>query len=249
LVALPTRLKGREVKSKSDVLGTIFGFLAAIAVAKGFETYYTLHIRPIQATSWNTLVELASRNPIPTFHLMDFFIIAIPLTHSGFLFLSSLLTYYNKQRGAPGIVVILVVCIIEAAFLYFLGSSIVKVQDNTQVEVEDAKSLYQSNAFLFWLTLVVSMATAGSIIFKLVIPYNKIPWEWILLYAFTIGFLISISSAIFQEDAFTGVPEDQKIEALKQFNIVLLLVLMARSILDYYVGQGIYFPELFRRDE
>jgi hypothetical protein len=42
---------------------------------------------------------------------------------------------------------------------------------------------------------------------------------------------------------------DVKLDALKQFNIILLLVLLARSMLDYYVGQGIYFPELVRRNK
>jgi hypothetical protein len=58
------------------------------------------------------------------------------------------------------------------------------------------------------------------------------------------SFLSDSTNAVVAGNSST-VASNQK-GVLFWVNFSLLFVLMARSALDYYIGQGIYFPEIFR---
>src|SRR5688572_23077314 len=139
LIAFP--LKTEE---KTPVLSQLFGFLASLAITYGLLKYYDNFITPIvipaasSVESLFPLLDLSSLNILPTLHLIDFFIVAIPLTHSGYLFLSSLVIHYIKTKDpesggkeiinyiknpAFGLVLIFIFSIVQASFLFFLANS------------------------------------------------------------------------------------------------------------------------------
>jgi magnesium-transporting ATPase (P-type) len=215
-------------------------------------------------------------------------VVAIPIVHSGYLFLSSLAignirrdltfrevadrltTLMSRSESArmhstekingtrkfvpAALVSIFIVSIVQAAFTFFLGNSIANICEANNSNTpyceagEKTRPLLQSNAFVFWLTITTIIATAGSILVKCVIKENRIPIEWIMLYAFTIGYLITVSWTIFQPAALNNTEDiNERLNTVVLSSVILLFVLFVRSILDYYIGQGIYFPEMFEK--
>lgn len=191
-------------KEKTPVLSTIFGFLASLAITFGLMKYYDNFITAVvieKASSFNgllPLLDLTSITILPTLRLIDFFIIAIPLTHSGYLFLSSLVIH-NKtvpytKNPAFGLVLIFIISIIQAGFLFFLANSIAtpsltadstttqqNLPTNSTANVDEETAKLQSNLFVFWLTLTAAAAVVGSSFAKRMIEENRIPQEWVLL--------------------------------------------------------------------
>jgi hypothetical protein len=146
------------------------------------------------------------------------------LTHAGYLFLYNLnitnLKENLKKNGPPAFVAIFIISIVQVAFLFFLANSVTR---NTAV-------------FTFWLTLTIIMALSGLIFIKLIIAGNRVAPEWIMLYAFTVGFLITISLTLLEANK---LQQDEE----RLFNVTVLGVLLARAFLDYVIGEGFYFPE------
>ena len=68
---------------------------------------------------------------------------------------------------------------------------------------------------------------------------DRIPWEWIMLYAFTLGFFVSISLTIFRLQLIVDPVQ------LYHLHLVLLAVLISRAALDYIIGRRIYFPNSY----
>jgi hypothetical protein len=180
------------------VFSTIYGFLAGIAITIGLQTYYSQFINPyflniLNPTSANILVHL---------RLADFFLIAIPLAHSGYIFLSGLTInsakFHEYSKSAPSLTAIFVICIVQIAFLFFLGNSIayncpaVDSSGSTPdiCKQPDTISLNQTKFFVFWLTLTSVLAGLGSLFIRWIIENNRIPIEWVLLHAITFGFLM-----------------------------------------------------------
>lgn len=102
LIAFPGK-----TKEKTPVLSLVFGFLASLAITYGLLKYYDNFITPVvipQASSIESLLPLlspTSLNILPTLHLIVFFIVAIPLTHSGYIFLSSLVIRKIDTENLP----------------------------------------------------------------------------------------------------------------------------------------------------
>lgn len=172
-----------------------------------------------------------------TLLLIDFFIVTIPLTHAGYFFLSSLNidnVKKNIQRNSSAsFIAIFIISIIQVAFLFFLANSIANVEKPEDISIQSL----QSQLFIFWLTLTAMMAGAGSILVKIIMKQNRIPIEWVLLYAFLVGFLITMSLTIFVSNSLGNE------QGLQLFNVTLLVVLLIRAALDYVIGQRIYFPK------
>jgi 4-hydroxybenzoate polyprenyltransferase len=97
------------------------------------------------------------------------------------------------------------------------------------------------------MTLTTIASGIGLYFIKVIIENNRIPIEWIMLYAFTVGFLLTTSLTISE---WISDPDYQKTkENLFQFNIILMVVLLIRAGLDYLIGEGIYFPETSKAKE
>jgi hypothetical protein len=76
----------------------------------------------------------------------------------------------------------------------------------------------------------------GLIFIKLIIAGNRVAPEWIMLYVFTVGFLITTSLTLLEANK---LQQDE----IRLFNVAVLGVLLARAFLDYVIGEGFYFPE------
>jgi hypothetical protein len=268
LTAFPFLLE-RDSKAhehKTRVFSTIFGFLASLAITSALVTYYTQYIKVLNL-SLPTLVGIASENPLPGIRLVSFFIVAIPLAHAGYIFLSNLNIAsigdpakfkIDKERNtAAGLIAIFIISIIQVGFLSFLGNSVANLQEQESIGSSSLQiptitplqavenQVKQSQAFLFWLTLTTLAAGAGFFFIKVIIENNKIPIEWIMLYAFMIGFLLTTSLTIYESDPLAKEQDiGKKQQTLIQFNIILMFVLLGRAALDYIIGEGIYFPEI-----
>ena len=176
---------------------TIFGFLAGFAITFGLSTYYDNYITtldPSKGILLGIIPAITTPNgAIANLHLLDFFVVAIPLVHSGYLFLSSLgvsnirttlvLSKNNARIFVPAaLVAIFIICIVQAALLFFLGKSIAIASNSTTDNdtTEEKVGLLQStSAFVSWLTFAIIMATAGSMLVKYIIEKDRIPIEWI----------------------------------------------------------------------
>ena len=96
-------------------------------------------------------------------------------------------------------------------------------------QVTDAKQTsinrhHQSTVFLFWLILTTAASRVGVAFIKGIIENNRIPLEWIMLYAFTFGFLLTTSLTIDGlNDPHKPKPLDNQ-ELLFEFSIVLRLI-------------------------
>jgi hypothetical protein len=238
---------------KTRVFGSIFGFLASLAITNALRTYYEQYIKDL-TLSLPTLISIASENPLPGIRLVSFFAVAIPLAHAGYNFLSSLniasikdiaKIKETKRNTSAGLIAIFIISIIQVGFLFFLGNSV--ANENERISSVIQHQIDQSRAFLFWLTLTIISIGIGSFFIRVIIEKNRIPIEWIMLYAFMIGFLLTISLTIYESDALEKKQGQERTkkeqETLIQFNIVLMFILLGRAALDYIIGEGIYFPE------
>jgi hypothetical protein len=280
---------GTPDEKQTPIFSILFGFLASLAITNGLQNYYDEYINEIEQNlgSLNDIFRgvFVQGVPIeeyiiPNLQLAEFFVIAIPLTHSLYVFLSSVKIGEHKKifgKYEPlAIVSVFGFSIVQVAFLFFLGGSIAQeevirplVRNDSSTEVEATTStlqageqrsqinqttdqnsenpqLAQSNAFLFWLTLTAIFATIGAVIARENLKGNtakmigeRIPPEWIMLYVFTIAFLISISLTLFRLQLFTNMSQ------LVLFHGILLGVLILRAVLDYIIGRRIYFPESY----
>lgn len=97
---------------RRHTLENIFGFLASLAITTALTTFYLNYLALISPRVYDAMPlphlipELESLGYlIPLFHLIDFFVIAVPLTHSGYLFPSFIgneSCYDNpKNRNPP----------------------------------------------------------------------------------------------------------------------------------------------------
>jgi hypothetical protein len=265
----------------SPIFTTLFGFLAGLAITNGLMNYYGEYISIIEYNigSFEDILRDRVFKPdvrfedyiIPNLHLIEFFVVAIPLVHSVYVFLSSIvikniqyksnnkvqtLKKYMFENPPLALVTIFAASIIQVAFLFFLGGSIANLEITTQLVPSippdlrpdplsdlppDPPDLYsQSNAFLFWLTLVVIVATAGSVVYRINISQkSRIRWEWVILYVITIGFLITISLTVFRLGLISDTYQ------LFLFHAILLSILVSRAVLDYVIGRRIYFPDSY----
>jgi hypothetical protein len=78
------------------------------------------------------------------------------------------------------------------------------------------------------------MALSGLISVRSIIAANRIAPEWIMLYVFTFGFLVTISLMLLE-------PNILEEKAVPLFYITLLGVLLARAFLDYVIARGFIF--------
>jgi F0F1-type ATP synthase membrane subunit b/b' len=285
-------------EQKQHTFDNIFGFLAGLAITTGLITYYQNFLALIGSDLYNSAFQTnltsaqQSSNSIfsdllfviPNLHLIDFFVIAIPLTHAGYLFLSTLANanvkenvkeVTNSKNGGGNkkinlhfrLVGAFIISIILIGLLFFLGGSIVETiqkiepvinQNTGEPEVnedtgdpvtriiEDPNlTRFQSNGFVFWLSLIVVGMIAWSLTIRKLIqdltedenPLKRIRDEWIWLDVFTFGFLIYTALTIFYLQL---IDSDVK---LFYFNLVLSVVLVSRAVLNYYIGLNIYFPK------
>ena len=81
------------------------------------------------------------------------------------------------------------------------------------------------------------MTSIGSALVMIIVKGHRIPKAWILLYPFTIGWLLVILLAINNNG---GLRQEEIIP----FYLIILGVLIGRAFLDYWIGQDIYFPEM-----
>lgn len=272
------------IEEKQHVLDNIFGILAGLAITTALTTYYPNYLALIQLTLFPTLDDLGYF--IPTLHLIDFFVIAIPLTHSGYLFLSSIanereIKIDSRLNFSFRLIGVFIISILVIALLFFLAGSIAKSEErevtengvtviNRYIDVE----IDASNLFVFWLTLIVIVMIAWSLVIRRLDPslretftttieplegYQKyrereglpraesremirtrikerIHEEWIWLDVLTLGYLITLSLSIFLLKLI-----DDKHDLL-YFNLALLIILVLRAILNYYIGRNLYFP-------
>ena len=94
--------EGEPKEDKNTCVQADFGFLASLAITNALRTYYDGYIKGLSLTL-PTLINGVSDNFVSTLLLIDFFIVAIPLTHAGYLFLSSL-NIDNVKKNIQGIV-------------------------------------------------------------------------------------------------------------------------------------------------
>jgi hypothetical protein len=92
------------------------------------------HNGQIIQNSYGIIDLIFSRFFIPTLHLINFFVIAIPLTHSGYLFLSSIANdskVATRENNNPPFRLIgaFILSIILIALLFFLAGSIARSQE------------------------------------------------------------------------------------------------------------------------
>ena len=246
--------KSLEDEKKSKVFSIIFGFLASLAITGALGTYYEHFIDNLPLSTFFSLQDILNVDLIPTLRLVIFFVIAIPLTHSGYRFLSNLIInnlsinkWNKKKNDISGLIAIFIISIVQVSFLFFLGQSVVIIPESYQITQENENTSSQNTKpetqqektnslfiYVFWLTLTMSMASVGAGLVKIIIKNNRIPLEWIFLNAIVVGFLISITVLI----PIKGPLHDEEISIL---TVTVFSVLTARSVLDYFIGQHIYF--------
>jgi hypothetical protein len=268
------KLKDEE---KKHTLDNIFGFLAGLAITTALTTYSVNYLGLIDlariqamgiASFLNFIPTLQSIDYfIPTLHLIDFFVVAIPFTHSGYNFLTAIASreWNTDENTAFRLIGFFILSIILVALFFFLGGSIADRGIVAQVvnPLLDRNRPDQSDAFVFWLTLIVAGIIAWSLLIRYLIGYGpesgarkdatikavrqpnngdrititeRVHKEWIWLDVFTFGFLVVVSLTIFRLDLLNNMYE------LLYFNIALSSVLVARAVLNYYIGLNIYFP-------
>jgi len=270
-----------ENEQKQHTFDIIFGFLASLAITTALTTYYDNFLALIATDLYSLIQPAPDQQPtnqqptnqqrpdqllyiIPNLHLIDFFVIAIPLTHAGYLFLSTLANekeVTNRESNKDEkrnlnlhlrLVGAFVISVILIGLLFFLGGSIAISDEiiigEESITKEPRLNLFQSNGFVFWLNLIVIGLIGWSLVIRKLIEESmkdkqqpkRIRAEWIWLDVFTLGFLISTSVIIFYL-----VLIDSPIELL-YFNLSLSAVLVSRAVLNYYVGYNIYFPKPYQ---
>ena len=88
--SMPDTLSSGEFKEekKSNIFKSIFGFLASLSITNALVTYYTGYIKTLSPNSSN-LLEIIKQDPLPSLELIIVFVVAIPMTHMGYIFLSN----------------------------------------------------------------------------------------------------------------------------------------------------------------
>jgi hypothetical protein len=143
---------------KTRAFGFIFGFLASLAITNALRTYYDQYIKVLPYLAIPGLINIMSENPLPSMRLISFFTVAVPLAHSGYVFLSSLnlasvryiieeMEKRDKEKhkepekprrrliakgtnSAAGLVAIFIISIIQVGFLFLLGGSVANMSEH-----------------------------------------------------------------------------------------------------------------------
>jgi hypothetical protein len=261
-------------EQKQHTYDNIFGFLASLAITTALLTYYENFLTLIGSDLYSSTLPLnlppSPKFYIPSLHLIDFFVIAIPLTHAGYLFLSSLANekkvtnpHNDKERKKNlqfRLVGVFIISIILIAVLFFLAGSLAIsnqiMEDMTNRDgsvttvVKSYPSLgrFQSNGFIFWLNLLFIGMIAWSLVIRRLIrestvgqqQVERIRAEWIWLDVFTLGFIISTSLTIFYLELVNSEV------GLLYINLALCAVLVSRAVLNYHIGYNVYFPKPYQ---
>ena len=116
--------------------------MAALAITNALVTYYTGYIKTLSPTSSN-LIEILKSDPLPSLELIIVFVVAIPMTHVGYIFISNIFIkrLTNRENAktkltnwvnntAAGLIAIFIISIIQISFLFFLAQSIAIEQIN-----------------------------------------------------------------------------------------------------------------------
>jgi hypothetical protein len=263
-------------QQRRHTLDNIFGFLASLAITSALTTFYLNYLALISPRVYDAMPlphlipELESLGYIiPIFHLIDFFVIAVSLTHSGYLFLSTLAneSYYDNPKNTNPpfrLIGVFVFSMGLIGLLFFLAGSIASstetvetINGELRIVEQHVADAAESTGFVFWLTLIVIVTILWSCLLRHftfvksksvgidtrigMVRKNwvmeRIHKEWIWLDVITLGFLISLSLTIFRLYLINTMYE------LLYFNIVLSAVLIVRTVLNYYIGLNVYFPD------
>jgi hypothetical protein len=265
------RLKRTE---KQHVLDNIFGFLAGLAITTALITYYDNYLAIQNFEPWNDspFADLGSKIDsgyfIPTLHLISFFMIAIPLTHSGYHFLSTLAndssvtqpvsknadpSEMRKKKNAPfRLIGVFIISIILIAFLFFLGDSIARSIEKIETVGGEGQTIKKymnidinaSTAFISWLILIFIVMIVWSLLIRYLIPTNE--------YQGKIGerihsewIWLDVLTLGFLIAVYLTIFRLDLIATtaeLSYFNILLSAILILRAVLNYYIGRNVYFP-------
>jgi hypothetical protein len=224
LAALKVEKGENEARRPAFVFGKIYAIVNGLGIVQTLQDYVKIineNLANLSARTFSSILEVA---PIQTLRLFGFFMTQIPFLHGAVLALSSDTSEFrtDPSRNQYLPFLIFVALLVHAALFYFVGTNLLNLP-----------------LFTFFLWILFTFNSVWLSVLRILIPRELVIREWIQLNSITAAFIFAyFFYPYFIDSSYTMTDEFSS-------NIVLLVILTSRTILDYGFGWTNFYKQVY----